>query len=469
MVVSSLATNAVGEWTMRLLFVFAVAISLLGVVSCTKKSELDPLLPAETIGNIEIDQTPDVLPGANWTLSGPRFETGSGDTLLASMEAGVYTVSWSPVADYNSPATSTQTLAAADSVTFDGVFTIRPADLAILVEPEDVLVPWVLSDSDGFERTGVGADEVADLHPGSYQLDVGYVAGWLLPEPAVLEIELLPGESDVLSIALEKERRLTFEAEATDPSLSTDGQYVAFVGRSLGDDDDIIVYSFDTGEFQAMTNDNGVCNDRSPSWGAGGFDILYDSNNELWLASYPSGNTERIDPNCYSGYCKEPTWSLGSNRAYFVVAPCIISMDMSVYWDCDEVTCGYEAEYLSEPDVSPDGEVVLFAEEFMSSPQSNILAFDQSVNTLQNITTGPHYDESPSWSSSGEWICFSSDRGTGQHLWIVDRSGESYLQVTFGEGEDTQPDWGLDDKAIVFSRKTNGVSDLWLVAPPVLE
>ena len=55
------------------------------------------------VGTIVIDQSPDNLSGAGWSLSGPRNETGSGDVTLIDRPTGVYTMTWIDVSGYVTP------------------------------------------------------------------------------------------------------------------------------------------------------------------------------------------------------------------------------------------------------------------------------------------------------------------------------------------------------------------------------
>lgn len=73
-------------------------------------------------GTIVIDQYPDNLSGAGWSLAGPRNDNGTGDVTLLDRPIGDYTMTWIDVSGYITPSTSTQTLNADDSITFSGVY-----------------------------------------------------------------------------------------------------------------------------------------------------------------------------------------------------------------------------------------------------------------------------------------------------------------------------------------------------------
>ena len=74
-------------------------------------------------GTIVIDQSPDNLSGAGWTLSGPRNETGSGDMTLTDMPAGSYALVWDEVSSYTRPPSSVKRLSVDETITFNGLYT----------------------------------------------------------------------------------------------------------------------------------------------------------------------------------------------------------------------------------------------------------------------------------------------------------------------------------------------------------
>ena len=81
------------------------------------------------VGTIVIDQSPDNLSGAGWSLSGPRNETGSGDVTLIDRPTGVYTMTWIDVSGYVTPSSSTQVLNADGAISFSGSYTEGEAPL----------------------------------------------------------------------------------------------------------------------------------------------------------------------------------------------------------------------------------------------------------------------------------------------------------------------------------------------------
>lgn len=137
---------------------------------------------------IVIDVDPDEIE-ATWTLTGPDeyAESGTGDSEIAGLGSGDYTLSWTSIDHWLSPPDSTQTLAAGGRVIFRSVFTqINLIQIAPTVETAS----WTLDGPDGFSMEGVGSRDTVGVDPGEYTIGWGEVAGKLtpLPETQVLEI-----------------------------------------------------------------------------------------------------------------------------------------------------------------------------------------------------------------------------------------------------------------------------------------
>ena len=76
-------------------------------------------------GTIVIDQTPDVLAGSEWSLTGPQTEISSGDLTLTDMPTGEYTITWKSIYGFITPASNSQTLTADQSLSFEGTYIQR--------------------------------------------------------------------------------------------------------------------------------------------------------------------------------------------------------------------------------------------------------------------------------------------------------------------------------------------------------
>lgn len=140
-------------------------------------------LQAET-GTIEIDQTPNVLAGAGWSLTGPQNETGSGDATLSDMPVGEYTLTWEQVGRYVTPQASSGTLAADGTLNFFGIYSEVPPEIGTIEinqTPDDLAgAGWMLTGPEG--ETGSGSTVLNEMIVGNYSIVWNPVGGYITPE-----------------------------------------------------------------------------------------------------------------------------------------------------------------------------------------------------------------------------------------------------------------------------------------------
>ena len=93
----------------------------------------DMTKPSEETGTIVINQTPDVLAGAGWSLTGLQWEAGSGDIALSDMPVGPYTLTWNIVGGYSKPPSEMKTLSSDGSINFSGTYVAVPGPSGVFV------------------------------------------------------------------------------------------------------------------------------------------------------------------------------------------------------------------------------------------------------------------------------------------------------------------------------------------------
>ncbi len=113
-------------------------------------------------------------------------------------------------------------------------------------------------------------------------------------------------------------------------------------------------------------------------------------------------------------------------------------------------------------DVSPDGREVAF------DLLGDLYVMPIGGGEARAITSGHSWDMQPRYSPNGRWIAFTSDRGAGDNIWMVDRNGTNPRQVT----KETfrllnQADWTPDSEYIVArkhftSGRSLGAGEMWL-------
>lgn len=146
----------------------------------------DPAGP--TTGTITINPEPNSI-NAPWQMTGPSGfnQSGNGDDTLEGMAAGAYTLTWGAVSGWTlpSPASSTQSLVANETLTFAGTFVVQAGTITIDPEPNSINAPWQIEGPGGFSQAGVGDISLASMAVGSYTLTWGNVGGWTTPNPFI--------------------------------------------------------------------------------------------------------------------------------------------------------------------------------------------------------------------------------------------------------------------------------------------
>ena len=113
-------------------------------------------------------------------------------------------------------------------------------------------------------------------------------------------------------------------------------------------------------------------------------------------------------------------------------------------------------------DVSPDGGTLAF------TLLGDIYTMPIAGGTPTRIAEGLAYEIQPRFSPDGKRIAFTSDRGGGDNIWVMNRDGSDKRQVT---KEDfrllNQPSWSPDGRFIVAKKhfttgRSLGTGEVWL-------
>ena len=112
--------------------------------------------------------------------------------------------------------------------------------------------------------------------------------------------------------------------------------------------------------------------------------------------------------------------------------------------------------YDQGPSWSPDGTRIVFSRATEPSGPGDIDVVDADGGGLVQVTSGPDGDDDPAWSPDGTEIAFSSDRGTPgvEDIFVMNADGTDVRAVTnrsAGRGGH-EPSWSPDGTAIVFYR-----------------
>jgi Tol biopolymer transport system component len=96
---------------------------------------------------------------------------------------------------------------------------------------------------------------------------------------------------------------------------------------------------------------------------------------------------------------------------------------------------------------SPDGARIAF--DAVIAGNSDVYVIDANGGHLRRLTSAPSLEGTPSWSSDGRWIYFSSTRGgVSPDVWRMSSAGEDPIRLTTGGG--FEPKESLDGQHVFF-------------------
>ncbi|MFZ5904346.1 MAG: DPP IV N-terminal domain-containing protein [Chloroflexota bacterium] len=115
---------------------------------------------------------------------------------------------------------------------------------------------------------------------------------------------------------------------------------------------------------------------------------------------------------------------------------------------------------------SPDGRFIAYSDVQKDGSERDIYKLDVETGTVENLTADyGGWDAWPSWSPTGEWIAFTSDRSADgkalDDIWIMKADGSGLRNLTDNgyDWEDSHPAWSPDGRQIAFFRMGSLFSD----------
>ena len=114
----------------------------------------------------------------------------------------------------------------------------------------------------------------------------------------------------------------------------------------------------------------------------------------------------------------------------------------------------FKLQYISNPQISPDGNSILYERNFKDimtdSNYSNIWIINYNGSNSRPITTGNKKYSQPTWSNDGKKVLFKSINGKSTELYLYELENKSLQMLTTAQSDISNLRWSSDDKKIIF-------------------
>ena len=129
----------------------------------------------------------------------------------------------------------------------------------------------------------------------------------------------------------------------------------------------------------------------------------------------------------------------------------------------------FDLEYVSNTQISSDGDKVLYQRNFndimTDESFSNIWLIDYDGTNNRPITTGNFKDNSPKWSNQGDKFIFKSNREGKSQIFLYDLNNNSIQKLTNYQYSIESIQWSPDDNYILFSSFIDSERDTLVEMP----
>ena len=115
----------------------------------------------------------------------------------------------------------------------------------------------------------------------------------------------------------------------------------------------------------------------------------------------------------------------------------------------------FDIEYISSPEISPQGDKILFLRNFKDimtdKNLSNLWVVNFDGSDMRPITTGNHNASSPKWSNSGKMFTYKSNKEGKSQLYLYNLENNSTQKLTNMQSSIGNVEWSSDDKYLLFN------------------
>jgi Tol biopolymer transport system component len=302
--------------------------------------------------------------------------------------------------------------------------------------------------------------------------DAGFNPAWsptgaelvFATEPVVLNPYERAGTSELWAVKLvDGEKRLLSKEDAVQPSWSPHGQRIAYWAVPAGKAQrDIWTIPAAGGTPVQVTNDAAV--DWNPVWSPDGRYLYFSSDRggsmNLWRVRIDEDSGRVLGApapiTSPAPFVAHLSISADGHHVTYVSAMLTTNLQRLAFDPVNGVVVPGSATWItsgskswSEPDVSPDGQWLVFES---TAPHEDLFVSRADGTRILQLTSDPAKDRTPRWSPDGKRIAFYSDRGGRYEAWTINPDGSGLQKLTTRAGvSDFSPTWSSDGSHVLVS------------------
>lgn len=226
---------------------------------------------------------------------------------------------------------------------------------------------------------------------------------------------------------------------------SPNGKSILFYSDRSGNEE---IYSVKANGKKITNLSNHNANERAAAFSPNGKNIVFISNRDgnkedLYLMKKDGSNVQRLTSR--KSYCESPVWSK-DGKFIFYTREIYDSIKGNFYGEIFSFELSTKREkqltdrkvFSSGSDISPDGNWVTFYSKTVDGFY-DIFIMKTDGTGCKNLTNDKQEDYSPSWSSDGKYIYFTSGSALNYDVWKINVETGVKENVTNAENRDESP------------------------------